>query len=127
MTLIRSKTTRRSAPMTRSRLRSPTSKSTTTTVSPVWASAAPSAAVVVVLPTPPLPDVTTRTLPILTPSFHNSIQRRDHHHIVIEPGLHRPAAIRSVDFLSSPVIAVDREQLGLDLLAEDAGTRIAHM
>ena len=39
MTLIRSNTTRRSAPMTRSRLRSPTSKSTTTTFSPFCASA----------------------------------------------------------------------------------------
>jgi hypothetical protein len=60
-TLIRSNTTRRSAPMIRSRLRKPTSKSTTTTFSPPCASAAPSAAVDVVLPTPPLPDVTTTT------------------------------------------------------------------
>src|SRR6516165_7768636 len=59
ITLIRSKTTRRSAPITRSRLRNPTSKSMTTTFSPRWASAAPSAAVDVVLPTPPLPDVMT--------------------------------------------------------------------
>ena len=63
-TLIRSNTTRRSAPITRSRLRSPTSKSTTTTLAPLCASAAPSAAVEVVLPTPPLPEVTTMTLAI---------------------------------------------------------------
>ncbi len=66
ITLMKSKTTRRSAPITRSRLRSPTSKSTTATFCPACASAAPSAAVDVVLPTPPLPDVTTRTLAMLS-------------------------------------------------------------
>src|SRR5918993_4808799 len=66
MTLIRSKTTRRSAPITRSRLRNPTSKSTTTTFCPFCASAEPRAAVEVVLPTPPFPEVTTSTLPCLT-------------------------------------------------------------
>src|SRR6266699_1853563 len=50
--------------MTRSRLRRPMSKSITTTAWPVRASAAPKAAVDVVLPTPPFPDVTTTTLPI---------------------------------------------------------------
>src|SRR4029079_10191379 len=65
ITLMKSNTTRRSAPMTRSRLRNPTSKSTTATVLPDWASAAPRAAVDVVLPTPPLPDVTTRTFAIV--------------------------------------------------------------
>ncbi len=68
MTLTRSNTTRRSAPITKSRLRRPTSKSTTATFCPACASAAPSAAVVVVLPTPPLPDVTTRTLAMLAVS-----------------------------------------------------------
>src|SRR6266540_5126090 len=69
-TLIRSYTTRRSAPRTRSRLRRPTSKSTTTTFCPASASAAPRAAVDVVFPTPPFPDVTTRTLAIfVTSSF----------------------------------------------------------
>src|SRR5918993_4709557 len=51
--------------MIRSRLRRPTSKSIIATFCPDWASAAPSAAVEVVLPTPPLPDVTTRTFAIL--------------------------------------------------------------
>src|SRR6266853_1659089 len=56
--------------MTRSRLRRPMSKSITTTAWPVRASAAPKAAVDVVLPTPPFPDVTTTTLPIsVTPCF----------------------------------------------------------
>src|SRR5438876_1200804 len=66
-TLIRSYTTRRSAPITKSRLRRPTSKSITTTFCPKVANAAPRAAVDVVLPTPPLPDVTTTTLPICHP------------------------------------------------------------
>src|SRR5690606_15381606 len=48
--------------MTTSRLRRPTSVSMTQTFSPSRASAAPTLAVVVVLPTPPLPDVTTMAL-----------------------------------------------------------------
>src|ERR1700760_1471101 len=51
----------------------------TTTFSPLRASAAPSAAVEVVLPTPPLPDVTTSTLPIcvpLNPGLRSSSVRR---------------------------------------------------
>src|SRR5215207_1718968 len=69
---MRSKTTRRSAPITRSRFRSPTSKSTTTTFCPPCASAAPRAAVEVVFPTPPLPDVTTKTVHMLRPSPNRS-------------------------------------------------------
>src|SRR5215471_19279168 len=53
--------------MTKSRLRRPMSKSITTIVWPVCASAAPKAAVDVVLPTPPFPDVTTTTLPNPSP------------------------------------------------------------
>src|SRR5690606_33734822 len=48
--------------MTTSRLRRPTSVSTTQTFSPSRANAAPTLAVVVVLPTPPLPDVTRMAL-----------------------------------------------------------------
>src|SRR5690554_4551686 len=48
--------------MTTSRLRRPTSVSMTQTFSPRRASAAPTLAVVVVLPTPPVPDVTTMAL-----------------------------------------------------------------
>src|ERR1700674_1392531 len=81
-TLIRSNTTRRSAPMMRSRLRSPTSKSTTTPFFPARASAAPSAAVDVVLPTPPLPDVTTITFPISLPPPPSSIHRGNHQSVL---------------------------------------------
>src|SRR5690348_4802808 len=61
MTLMKSKTTRRSQPMIRSRLRSPTSKSITTVRCPRKAKPAAKAAELVVLPTPPLPDVITTT------------------------------------------------------------------
>src|SRR5215208_2789048 len=83
-TLIRSNTTRRSAPITRSRLRRPTSKSTTTTFCPPCASAAPRAAVVVVLPTPPLPDVTTNTLAILVPQCPDASALTGHLHYCLQ-------------------------------------------
>src|ERR1700681_4315111 len=111
-TLIRSNTTRRSAPMTRSRLRRPTSKSTTTTFCPAWASAAPSAAVEVVLPTPPLPDVTTITFAISLPSYADLIERRHHDGIVLQPGLDRPAVQARVHVVRRLVPAVDRQQFG---------------
>src|SRR5688572_14650490 len=50
--------------MTTSRLRSPMSASTRATECPSCARAAPRLAVVVVLPTPPLPDVMTIALPM---------------------------------------------------------------
>src|SRR6266481_2046851 len=115
-TLIRSKTTRRSAPRTRSSLRKPTSKSTTATLSPACASAAPSAAVDVVLPTPPLPDVTTRTLAIVD-LLSRLIQRGNSHDLALQPGLGGPVAKRGVDLFRGLVIAVDGEQLRLDFLA----------
>src|SRR5215213_7615774 len=61
-----------SSPMTTSRFRSPISASMTTTFLFIRASDTPKFAVVVVLPTPPLPDVTVTTLaPILHFSFHS--------------------------------------------------------
>src|SRR3982751_1508450 len=122
---MRSNTTRRSAPITRSRLRRPTSKSMTTTLSPFWARAAPRAAVDVVFPTPPLPDVTTRTLAIGDLSLAGLIQRGDFHNGALQPGLGRPVAKRSIDVFSGLVVAVDGEQFRLDLLAIDPGRRIA--
>ncbi|MNV44313.1 hypothetical protein D3C71_1360670 [compost metagenome] len=58
-TLTKSYTTRRSQPMIRSRLRRPTSKSMTATFLPRRASPHAMLALDVVLPTPPLPEVTT--------------------------------------------------------------------
>src|SRR6187402_2095478 len=48
--------------MTRSRLRKPTSKSIATVLKPSWARPVAMLALVVVLPTPPLPEVMTTTL-----------------------------------------------------------------
>src|SRR5262252_7204338 len=75
MTLMKSNTTRRSHPITRSRLRNPTSKSMTTVRLPRSARPAAIAAADVVLPTPPLPDVSTMSLaketsPFLPPAGH---------------------------------------------------------
>src|SRR5882724_4074075 len=123
-TLMRSNTTRRSAPRTRSRLRRPTSKSTTTTFLPICASAAPSAAVEVVFPTPPLPDVTTKTLAILNPPSR-LIQRCNLHDVVFEPHLSWLLAQGDVDFFSRLIVSVDGQKLGLDFLTVNAGGRVA--
>src|SRR5580692_5385376 len=124
-TLMKSNTTRRSAPSTRSRLRKPTSKSTTTTFSPICASAAPSAAVVVVLPTPPLPDVTTRTLAILLISPNQSIQRCNLYDFAIEPDLRRPRIQGGIDFFCRSVVTVDGQKLGFDFVTVDPRLQIA--
>src|SRR6516162_5517928 len=121
-TLIRSYTTRRSAPMTRSRLRKPTSKSTTATLWFSLANAAPIAAVDVVLPTPPLPEVTTTTLDI---SSSLSIKPCDLDGVVLEPGLDGLAAHIRVDLVRGDVEAADHQELGLEAAAEDAGARLA--
>src|SRR5258705_6402190 len=110
--------------MTRSRLRRPTSKSTTTTFSPNCASAAPSAAVEVVFPTPPLPDVTTNTLAIVA-SFCRLIERCNSHDLAVEPCLGRPVAQHGADVFSSLVVAVDCQQLGFDFLTVNPRGRIA--
>src|SRR3984957_2681721 len=123
-TLMRSNTTRRSAPITRSRLRRPTSKSMTTTLSPICASAAPSAAVDVVLPTPPLPDVTTKTLAILI-SFVELIEWCDLHDVAFQPCLGWTVAQGDVNLFSGLVITVDGKQFGFDLLAENPRRGIA--
>src|SRR5688572_24651993 len=124
-TLMRSKTTRRSAPITRSRLRRPTSKSTTTTFCPLWASAAPRAAVEVVLPTPPLPDVTTMTFAIvLTPT--PLVQGFERDRLAVEARLHGATAELPVHVLGGLVEPVDGDELGLELAAIDAGPGVAH-
>src|SRR6266550_576953 len=67
--------------------------------------------------------------PALSPFRHpprlSLVQRRDLHDVAFEPGLDRPALQRAVDILGSPVIAVDGQQLGLGLAAEDACARTA--
>src|SRR6202789_1745746 len=117
-TLMRSYTTRRSAPNTRSRLRNPTSKSTTQTRLPVCASAAPIEAVEVVLPTPPFPDVTTITLLMVSP-FERSIQNSNVESVSDKAGLEAADVDLGIQVFGREVGAADAEQLRPRLLAED--------
>src|ERR1700678_160718 len=121
-TLMRSYTTRRSAPNTRSRLRNPTSKSTTQTRLPVCASAAPIEAVEVVLPTPPFPDVTTITL-LIVDSFEGSIQNSNLESVSDEAGLEAAAVDLGIHVFGRDVGAAYAEQLGPRLPAEDTRSR----
>src|SRR5215470_11838379 len=124
-TLMRSNTTRRSAPITRSRLRRPTSKSTTTTFLPFCASAAPSAAVDVVLPTPPLPEVTTTTLVMRPTPPQCSVKGCYQQSFAFQPRLDRTVAKLVIDMLRGPVVSIDRHQLCLGPAAEDARLPVA--
>src|SRR4051812_811234 len=91
----------------------------TTTRCPLCASAAPSAAVDVVFPTPPLPDVTTITFAIHS-SSSVSIQCRDDQCVAIEPGLSAPAAKALIDFFGGTVVTVDRQKLSFDAATKNA-------
>src|SRR6478735_4157392 len=102
MTLTKSYTTRRSQPMIRSRLRRPMSKSMTAVFLPRMARPLAKLALVVVLPTPPLPEVTTTTR-VMRSTFlsrlhgRQRLERRDGQSLVavgVEPqgDAHRPAA-----------------------------------
>src|SRR5947208_11188940 len=142
---MKSNTTRRSQPITRSRLRSPTSKSMTTVLWPRNASPAPKAAAVVVLPTPPLPDVMTTTLAKDPPCAARARQpycRRRHFParqerratlIAIPQGLiagdgqpvlnqcnlNRESVLLRRQLLADEVAPGDADQLGLEARAED--------
>src|SRR5690348_3890711 len=67
--------------------------------------------------------------PALSPFRHpprlSLVQGRDLHHVALKPGLDRPALQRAVDIFGSPVIAVDGQEFGLGLAAEDARARTA--
>src|SRR5919206_370335 len=93
---------------------------TTTTFCPAWASAAPSAAVEVVLPTPPLPDVTTRTLAIVGSP---SVQHCHADGLALEPGLDGPADEGGLDLVGGPERAVYPQEFGFKALVRDAGAR----
>src|SRR5258707_133081 len=127
MTLMKSKTTRRSHPMMRSRLRKPTSKSMTTVFLPRWASPVANAAAVVVLPTPPLPDVTTTTCAkrSLLNANRASAAAQDHDALVLEDDLHALADMRGRDVFMDEITAGNAHQLGLEAADEDARRRVA--
>src|SRR5690606_9057691 len=120
-TLTKSYTTRRSQPMIRSRLRRPTSKSMTATFLPRRARPLARLALLVVLPTPPLPEVTTMIsaktrLLCVSPS----IERGDLEFVVVEPDLHGLARQRLRDIFQPFVVAGHGDHLGVDGAAEDA-------
>src|SRR3954451_24418206 len=128
MTLMKSNTTRRSQPMIRSRLRRPTSKSMTTVFLPRSARPVAMAAAEVVLPTPPLPDVTTITLAKFPsscrsswPPVQGSSQVSDHQPLVLELDAGTSTLVLRVDLLRHQVHPGDRQELGLELVAEDQG------
>src|SRR5258708_31914826 len=120
MTLTKSNTTRRSQPMMRSRLRRPTSKSTTTVLCPRSASPVPSAAVEVVLPTPPLPDVITmvRANSSLLVRLRQALEDEALAH---QRDLHPLLQEFRLDRLADAVEARDRQQLGIKAVTKDAG------
>src|SRR5918992_1341903 len=121
MTLMKSNTTRRSQPMIMSRLRRPTSKSMTTVFLPRWASPAPMAAVVVVLPTPPLPEVMTMILA----KASLLLERVDAERIAVEIHLHPLLQQAVLEIIAGAVDAADRHQLRLEAVAEDARLGVA--
>src|SRR3954468_3194484 len=125
MTLTRSYTTRRSQPMMRSRFRRPTSKSITAVLWPRSASPLAKLALVVVLPTPPLPEVTTTVLVIASPSKELLLLEGIEHQPVslgirYQPHLRRLAPYRrELRRFAGPIQAGDGNQLRLHPERED--------
>src|SRR6476659_8161227 len=118
MTLMKSNTTRRSQPMIMSRLRRPTSKSTTTVLCPRIARPALIAAEEVVLPTPPLPEVTTMTL-LTNASFPSGLlERGDAQLLALEIDLHEVARNVRAQRLAGAVKPGNGQQFGVQRMAE---------
>src|SRR6516225_5977812 len=105
--------------MIRSRLRNPTSKSMTTVRCPRNANPAAKAAAEVVLPTPPLPEVSTITLPAKTTPLSPSIPR-DRQPLLDERDLHRETLLVRRELLADQIATGDADQLGLEPAAEDS-------
>src|SRR5690606_4003816 len=115
-----------------SRLRRPTSKSMTTVRCPALARPAAKDALVVVFPTPPLPEVTTMILATVAVSRIELVraavaylQRLYMQRLAIEIDLDGAPASGLVNVFTDPVGTGDRHQLCLQALAEDPGTAIA--
>src|SRR5208283_3039427 len=109
--------------MIRSRLRKPTSKSTTATLWPSKAKAAPRAAVDVVLPTPPLPDVTTIILDMFPRPL--SVEPSDSDVIQFEPSLNGLPAHIGSDLVRGQIDPRNRQELRLQATAKNARLRLA--
>src|SRR6185369_17062299 len=105
--------------MIRSRLRRPMSKSMTATFLPRLARPTAMLALVVVLPTPPLPDVTTmNSVKIVSPFFQNQL-------LAVEPGLRGPAAQVGGNVFEHTIVTGNRNELCLEIQAVDARTHVA--
>src|SRR5246127_598550 len=125
ITLIRSYTTRRSQPMIRSRLRRPTSKSITAVLWPRSARPDEKLALVVVLPTPPLPEVTT-TIFAMEFGPELKLERGHDEDAVDEPHLRGLAGhVLGQRRLRGAVDAGDGDEFGLEAGREDASLGIA--
>src|SRR6476661_1311158 len=128
ITLIRSYTTRRSQPMMRSRLRRPTSKSMTAVLWPASARPDEKLALVVVLPTPPLPEVTTM---ILAMGVRSSAGFEWVHHqpavgAALQADLGRLAQhLGGQRHVARAVHAGDGDEFGFEAQRDDAGLGVA--
>src|SRR5690348_2967416 len=133
--------------MMRSRLRRPTSKSMTATLWPRWARPVAREADVVVLPTPPLPDVTTMisvkvelssdpslscgrsaagaATSIPAPARPGSSQIRNLQLVAVQVDLHRLAFVLRGDLLEHAVMAGDGNQFRPEFAAIDARAFVA--
>src|SRR5688500_8817838 len=132
ITLIRSYTTRRSQPMIKSRLRRPTSKSITAVLWPRSARPEAKLALVVDLPTPPLPDVTTMILaamrqpPSVRQFLLKSTEALDLETIAFEEHHRRlPRHVGRQRIVRGAEDAGDRQHLRLQAVAVDACLAVA--
>src|SRR5262245_31267624 len=119
--------------MMRSRLRKPTSKSITAVLWPRSARPAAKLALVVVLPTPPLPEVTTMILAIRCASFPElpaptvlELHFLEHQFFALQPHLRRFAAqFGRYRRIAGAIDAGDRHQLRFHAHGEDARIDVA--
>src|SRR5690348_10615953 len=134
--------------MMRSRLRRPTSKSMTATLWPRWARPVASEADVVVLPTPPLPDVTTM-ISVKVELSSNALmncersavsgaatsmrspltvfrsQGRYLQLVAVQVNLHRLALVLRGDLLENAIVAGDGNEFRTEFAAIDARILVA--
>jgi hypothetical protein len=115
--------------MIRSRLRRPTSKSITAVFLPRRARPQARLALVVVLPTPPLPEVTTmisaKGLLLVILFGAASVQRSDLDLVLFQPHLHGLAAQGVRDIVQYLVVACNGDQFRMEITAEDACRGVA--
>src|SRR5688500_5568284 len=122
--------------MIRSRLRRPTSKSITAVLWPARARPEEKLALVVVLPTPPLPEVTTTIFVVIRVQVPGwcacvsglavRVERLDDERVAVEPHLRRLALhVGGQGGVGGAVDAGDGDQLRLHAGAEDARCGVA--